>query len=152
MPVKSQTYSNKHEVVTQIIIESTPDEVWSMLVNFEKYPDWHTYIKKIEGKPVKKTKIKVTYKKNDTMDAVFSAYIIDNDPNKILSWGGSLGFIFRAKHYFIIEVINNNSVKLIQGEYWRGIFGGMYGKNIYVDTTRKYELMNNKLKQILENK
>jgi len=148
----SQTSSNKHEVITQITIKSSPAEVWSMLTDLEKYPDWHPYIKKIEGKLDKKTKIKVTYKKNDTQEGAFPAYIIDNEVNKKLSWGGSLGFIFRAKHYYIIEAVGADSVKLIQGEFWRGIFGGMYGKKIYVDTAHKFELMNKKMKYILENK
>jgi hypothetical protein len=152
MPIVSQTYSNEHGVVTQITIKSTPAEVWHMLTDIGDYPNWHPYIRKIEGKLEKNSKIKVTYKKNDTEDAVFSAYIIDNEPNKMLSWGGSLGFIFRAKHYYKIEALGKDSVKLVQGEYWKGIFGGKYGKKIYVNTTRKFELMNNKLKQILESK
>lgn len=65
MPVITQTISNKHEVVTQITIKSSPAEVWDMLTDVEKYPGWHPYIKKIEGSLDKKTKIKVTYKKND---------------------------------------------------------------------------------------
>jgi len=150
IPVLSQTISSKHEVITQITIKTTPAEVWNMLIDVDKYPDWHPYIKKIEGRLEKRAQIKVTYKKNDTQDAVFSAYIIDMEPNRMLSWGGSLGFIFRAKHYYRIELVNDDSIKLIQGEYWRGIFGGMYGKKIYVDTARKFELMNNKLKQMLE--
>jgi hypothetical protein len=151
IPVISQTISNKHEVLTQITIKSSPAEVWSMLTDVEKYPEWHPYIKKIEGKLDRKSKIKVTYKKSDTEDGVFSAYMLDNEVNKKLSWGGSLGFIFRAKHYYIIEAVGADSVKLIQGEYWRGILGGIYGKKIYENTTRKFELMNNKLKYILEN-
>ena len=152
MSMKSQTIANHHEVITQITIKSSPAEVWSMLTDVDKYPEWHPYIKKIEGKLDKQSKIKVTYKKNDTEEGVFSAYIIDNEVNKKLSWGGSLGFIFNAKHYYSIEAVGTDSVKLIQGEYWRGVFGGMYGKKIYVDTARKFELMNNKLKFILENK
>jgi|GEM_PF-935988 len=152
MPIQSQTVSNKHEVVTEITIKSTPAKVWNMLVDFGNYPDWHPYLKKIEGKPVKGSKIKVTYKKNDTQDGVFSAYIMENETNKLLSWGGSAGFIFRARHYYRIEPIGNDSVKLIQGEYWKGIFGGTYGKKIYKDSARKFELMNKKLKDILENK
>jgi len=150
IPLLSQTTSNKHEVITQITIKTTPAEVWNTLLDIDKYPDWHPYIKKIEGRMEKNASIKVTYKKNDVQDAVFSAFIIDLEPTKMLSWGGSLGFIFRAKHYYKIETVQGDSVKLIQGEYWRGIFGGMYGKKIYVDTTRKFEQMNNKLKQILE--
>jgi hypothetical protein len=152
IPMLSQKISTKNEVITQITINATPEEVWSMLIDVDKYPDWHPYIKKIEWRLERNAPIKVTYKKNDTQDAVFSAYIIDMEPNRMLSWGGSLGFIFRAKHYYRIESVNNDSVKLTQGEYWRGIFGGMYGKKIYVDTTNKFQLMNKKIKQVLESK
>ena len=152
IPVTSQIVSNKHEVRTEITIRSSPAAVWGMLTDVDNYPDWHPYIKKIEGKLSPKSKIKVTYKKDDTREGTFSAYIIDNEVNKQLSWGGSLDFIFRAKHYYSIEAVGTDSVRLIQGEYWRGIFGGMYGKKIYRDTARKFELMNQKLKEILEKK
>lgn len=152
MPVTSQTITNKHEVRTEIIIKSSPAAVWRMLTDIDKYPEWHPYIKKIEGKLDQKSKIKVTYKKNDSREGTFSAYIIENEVNKQLSWGGSLGFIFRTKHYYSIEAVGTDSVRLIQGEYWRGIFGRMYGKKIYRDTARKFELMNHKLKDILERK
>ena len=152
IPVSSQTFSNKHEVRTEITIRSSSAAVWGMLTDVDNYPDWHPYIKKIEGKLSPKSKIKVTYKKDDTREGKFSAYMIDNEVNKQLSWGGSLGFIFRAKHYYSIEAVGPDSVRLIQGEYWRGIFGGMYGKKIYRDTARKFELMNQKLKEILERK
>jgi len=147
----AQTISDKHEVQTQITINTTAEKAWKVLTDFEKYPEWHPYISKIEGNLKKKSKIKVTYKKNDHEDGVFSAYIIENEENKKLSWGGSLGFIFRAKHYYMIEPIGIDSIKFTQGEYWKGIFGGMYGKKIYEDTTRKFELMNCKLKEMLEN-
>jgi hypothetical protein len=150
IPMLSQTTSNKHEVITQIRIKTTSAEVWNVLMDIDKYPEWHPYIRKIEGRMEKNSRIKVTYRKTDVQDAVFSAYIIDMEPTKILSWGGSLGFIFRAKHYYKIEAVQGDSVKLIQGEYWRGIFGGIYGKKIYVDTAKKFEQMNNKLKQMLE--
>jgi hypothetical protein len=152
MPVTSQTISNKHEVRTEITIKASPAAVWGMLTDVDNYPDWHPYIKKIEGNLSPKSKIKVTYQKDDTREGRFSAYIIDNEVNKQLSWGGSLGFIFRAKHYYTIETVGTDSVRLIQGEYWRGSFGGMYGKKIYRDTARKFELMNRKLKDILEKK
>lgn len=148
--VISQTISGKHEVITQVTIKSNPAEVWRILTDFEKYPDWHPYIKRIEGTLDRKSIIKVIYKKNDNQEGVFSAYIIDNEVNKRLSWGGSLGFIFRAKHYYLIEIVGADSVKLVQGEYWKGIFGGMYGNKIYEDTAHKFELMNNKLKEIAE--
>lgn len=151
MPAIAQTISDKHKVQTQITIKTTPEKVWKVLTDFEKYPEWHPYIIKIDGNLKKKSKIKVTYKKNDHEEGVFSAYIIENEANKKLSWGGSLGFIFRAKHYYTIEPVGNDSIKFTQGEYWKGIFGGMYGKKIYEDTTRKFELMNRKLKDVLEN-
>lgn len=153
VPVMSQAVkSTKNEVVTEIIIRSTPREIWNILTDFEKYPQWHPYIKTIEGELKKRRKIKVTYKKNDSAFAKFSAYIIDYKPDSILSWGGSLGFIFRAKHYFIIQPVTGDRVKFIQGEYWKGLFGGMYGKKIYLDVTPKFEAMDRKLKSMLEKK
>lgn len=148
--VFGQNICTPTEIKTTIIINTSATETWQLLTNFNDYTNWHPYIAKIDGKVSLKEKIKVTTIDTDSTTDQFSAFILEWEPERQLAWGGSLGFIFNAKHYFIIEPINDTQILFIQGEYWHGIFGKNYGKKIYLDTYRKFIVLNEKMKAILE--
>ena len=145
-----QQICTPNEIKTTITINASATETWQLLTNFDAYTNWHPYIVKIEGKVALQEKIKVTTIDTDSTTDQFSAFILEWEPDKQLAWGGSLGFIFNAKHYFIIEPINDTQILFIQGEYWHGIFGKNYGKKIYLDTYQKFIAMNEKMKAKLE--
>ncbi|MFZ1592547.1 MAG: SRPBCC domain-containing protein [Chitinophagales bacterium] len=145
-----QQICTPNEIKTAITINASATETWQLLTNFNAYTNWHPYIVKIDGEVALKEKIKVTTIDSDSTTDQFSAFILEWEPDKQLAWGGSLGFLFSAKHYFIIEPINDTQILFIQGEYWHGIFGKNYGKKIYLDTYQKFIAMNEKMKAILE--
>jgi uncharacterized protein YndB with AHSA1/START domain len=37
------------EIITEIEIDASPSQVWQVLTDFEKYPTWNPFIKKISG-------------------------------------------------------------------------------------------------------
>ena len=41
------------EIVREIEINAPPSRVWQVLTDFEKYPTWNPFIKKITGIPAK---------------------------------------------------------------------------------------------------
>lgn len=147
---KSQTLCTPNEIRTEITINTSAAEVWQLLTDFDAYANWHPYILAVEGKVALKEKIKVTTIDADATTDQFSAFILVFEPGKQLAWGGSLGFIFSARHYYIIEPINDNQILFIQGEYWHGVFGRSYGKKIYLETYQKFIAMNSKMKTLLE--
>lgn len=148
--ISGQNICTPTETRTTITINASATETWQLLTNFNAYTNWHPYIVKIDGEVALKEKIKVTTIDSDSTTDQFSAFILEWEPDKQLAWGGSLGFLFSAKHYFIIEPINDTQILFIQGEYWHGIFGKNYGKKIYLDTYQKFIAMNEKMKAILE--
>lgn len=146
----SQILCTPNEIRTEITINTSATEAWQLLTNFDNYANWHPYIVKIDGDIALKEKIKVTTIDTDSTTDQFSAYVLEFELDKQLAWGGSLGFIFSARHYFIIEPLNDNQILFIQGEYWHGLFGKNYGKKIYLETFQKFIAMNEKMKTILE--
>jgi hypothetical protein len=145
-----QTFCTPNEIRTEIIIHSTPEAAWKLLTDFDQYPNWHPYLTSVTGELKLKHKIKASYLNADSTTGKFSAYILELAPNERLSWGGSLGFIFKAKHYYIIDQIDAHTIRFTQGEYWRGVFGKSYGKKIFQETFEKYKMMNVRMKEILE--
>lgn len=148
--MQAQDICTEKQIETSILIRVSADRVWNKLSDFEQYDQWHPYISKVRG-PLKKGRfIKVYYFDSTGATGSFSVRLLSVKPGKELSWGGSLGFIFRAKHYFILQLADDLSTRLIQGEYWRGIFGRPYGRKIYFTTFHKFIEMNQKLKTVLE--
>jgi uncharacterized protein YndB with AHSA1/START domain len=47
------------EIVTEIEINAPPSRVWQILTDFEKYPTWNPFIKKISGIPAINEKLEV---------------------------------------------------------------------------------------------
>ena len=88
--------------------------------------------------------------KGDKKDRVFSAKILELDYGKRFAWGGGLLFFLKAKHYFILVPMDDSTTTLIQGEYWKGLFGKSLGKKVYKDACENFVSMNIKLKQLVE--
>lgn len=150
LQVSGQTICTSTEIRTEVYIKASPEEVWEMLLAVDEYSTWHPYLIGVEGDLSVGSRIKVELREDSSSNNYFHAYIIELEPNQLLSWGGSLGFLFRAKHYYILQSEGVDSTLFIQGEYWRGWLGKTYGKRIYEETWEKFHLMNNRMKEILE--
>lgn len=145
-----QSICSETEVRTEVVIHASADTIWKVLADFDSYPIWQTFLTSVSGRLEVGKKIHFTTLNEDSTSGKFSAFLLEADTGKLLSWGGSAGFIFRAKHYFILEKVGIDSVKLIQGEYWKGWLGKRYGRKIYKETFRKFEQMNAVLKRKME--
>ena len=145
----AQQVCTVNEVKTEIIIHANSDSIWKILINTRDYSNWNPYIYKITG-IVKKGKIVSFRMKGNNADRVFSAKILELDSGKRFAWGGGLLFFLKVKHYFILVPIDESTTTLIQGEYWKGLFGKALGKNVYKDAYENFVLMNAKLKQLVE--
>ena len=80
----------------------------------------------------------------------FKAKLLTMDVNRELAWGGSFMPFIRARHYFILQPIDAEHTRLVQGESWKGWFGKSMGKKIYEETFFNFNEMNEKLREMLE--
>ncbi len=137
------------EVRTQIVINADPTTIWNILLDVKNYPSWNPYIYEITG-TIKKGSFVNFRMKNGDDERKFKAQILELKTNETWAWGGSLLFFFKARHYFILQPIDATHTRLIQGEYWHGLFGKNFGKKVYRDACVNFEKMNVKLKQLAE--
>jgi hypothetical protein len=136
---------------TEIIINASKEKVWNLLTDFENYQNWNPFIVNSSGKAIAGTKLTNTMKL-DEKTQTFSPKILKVEENKYFDWLGHLFFkgIFDGHHYFQIEELENNQVKLIQGENFSGIFCGLIMKSIGGKTMANFVKMNNALKEQAE--
>lgn len=134
-------------IKTQIIINSTPEKVWQILTDFDKYPDWNPFILSLHGevKPGKQIKINLP-------DMSFQPTILKFEKNKELRWIGKLLFkgIFDGEHSFEIEDNENGTITFKHEEIFNGILVKPFSKKLDTDTKQGFELMNQKLKELAE--
>jgi len=143
------------EIVTEIEINAAPSRVWQILTDFEKYPTWNSFIKKISGIPSSNNKLEVHMPDPRGGTMVFTPTVIAAEKDRELRWlGKSEGDVFNGEHLFLLEPMdnNNNKVHFTQSEKFTGsMVASLEG---WLDTAVKqnFEEMNRALKQRAENR
>jgi len=136
---------------TEIVINATPEKVWSILTNFGDYPKWNPFIVSIKGDLKAGQRIENTMM-NGEKKFVFKPKVLSVVPNKYFDWLGSLLIkgIFDGHHYFQIEQVNSSQVKLIHGENFSGILSGFILRKIGEQTRNNFIAMNQAIKKLSE--
>ncbi len=135
------------EIKSSIDIKSSPEEVWNVLVDFEKYPEWNPFIHSISGSPIVGQTI---HAKIQTMS--FKPKVLVFDTNKEFKWKGKLLFkgFFDGEHQFQLIENPNGSTTFIQREVFSGILVGLFSKKLDNETLPGFIEMNKKLKERCE--
>jgi hypothetical protein len=139
------------QIKTEIIINASKEKVWNILTDFENYKSWNPFIVNSAGNAVAGSKLANTMKLDDKTQT-FRPKVLKVDENKYFDWLGHLFFkgIFDGHHYFKIEELSDNQIKLVQGENFSGILSGMILKSIGEKTMANFVKMNNALKELAE--
>ena len=136
-------------ISTEIIINTSAENIWNELTNFEKYPEWNPFIRKVSGNIAVGNKIEVTFQTEGSNPIVFTPIIQKIDNNSIFQWEGRLLMpgIFTGKHTFQLVSIDKNKTKLIQKEEFNGILVSFFN---FDSTIKGFGLMNKSIKERLE--
>ena len=143
----------KHEIRTEIIINSSNERVYEILTDLPSYASWNPFIIHSEG-VVKVGNTLKNSMKNGNKTSVFKPKVLKAEKGKSFEWLGSLFIkgLFDGHHYFHIQKINANQINLIHGEKFSGILSGMIFRKIGDDTRKNFIKMNRALKSLVESK
>lgn len=142
------------EIVTEIEIEASPENVWQILMDFAAYPKWNPFIKSIEGKPQVEAGLKVFIQPPGSSGMNFSPTVTAFERAKNFQWKGRLLLpgIFDGTHSFIIEPVNENRVLFIHSEQFSGLLVPILWRKLNTGTRRGFNEMNVALKKEAERK
>jgi len=134
-------------IKTEIIINASKEKVWNILTDFHNYPNWNPFIVSIGGELQKGKRLKNTLL-NGGKKYVFKPAVLSVVPYQYFDWLGKLfvNGLFDGHHYFEIDELSSNQVKLTQGEHFSGILSGYILKRIGEETRNNFIRMNNALK------
>ncbi len=143
--------ASHRKIYTDIIINGSAAQVWSVLKDTKSYKNWAVFLTDIEGELKNGTKITAKFQLNPSKKKYNSIdHTIQVVDGKSFYWAekGPMGIC--DNHHFIIETIDENSSRFIQkDELTKGatfLLGGYLSK-IY---TKGYQRFNRALKQEVE--
>lgn len=138
-------------IQTEIIISASREKVWSILLDFNAYPEWNPFIVKIEGFAEPGRRLRNTLR-NGEKTYMFRPRILELEAPARFSWLGHLWFrgIFDGRHQFRIEDLGNGRVKLEHSESFSGILSRMILRKIGEETRKNFIRMNEALKKRAE--
>lgn len=142
------------EIKTEILINATPEKVWSILTNFDNYPNWNPFIKSIKGEIKVGNKITVRIQPPDAKAMTFKPEILTFEAYKELKWIGHLLFVglFDGEHKFELFDNGNSTTTFKHSEKFKGILVPLFKKQLDNNTKKGFDEMNNKLKELAEQK
>jgi hypothetical protein len=140
------------KITTSIIINATTEKVWDILTDFKSYSQWNPFIPSIEGDIKVGHILRVTITPPNGNAMKFKPTILVVNEHKELKWKGKLLFkgLFDGEHQFELIDNNNGTVTFIQSEKITGILVPLFKKMINVNTKNGFVLMNERLKDRVE--
>jgi hypothetical protein len=140
------------EIKTEILINATPEKVWSILTNFDNYPNWNPFIKSITGEVKVGNKITARIEPPQAKGMTFKPKILTFETNKEFKWLGHLLFVglFDGEHKFELIDNRNGTTSFRQSEKFKGILVPLLKKLLDNNTKNGFEEMNRKLKELAE--
>lgn len=140
------------EVRSEIEINSYPESVWRILIDFAAYDQWNPFINKIIGAPTEGSKIDLYIETRSGKNRKYSPRITRVEEGRELRWFGksSLPGFLNAEHIFIIEELQPERVRFIQRELFDGLLTRVFGKGVDTDIRQGFQDMNDALKKRAE--
>ena len=135
------------ELRTEIEIQASPDTVWQVLTDLDKYPEWNPFIHHAIGMAQVGKKVDITFK-SGSKEMMLHCTVVKVEPNKELRWKYHvvLPVLFNGEHSFIIEQIDSNKVRFVDREIFNGILVSSQAKDIDTNSKQGFEAMDKALK------
>ena len=122
----------RKQLTSSIDINASPEEVWSVLTYFAKFPEWNPFMRWVKGDLKKGAKLEVRIQPSGARGSTFKPTVLVVDPPRELRWIGHLWIsgLFDGEHILTIESSENNKVHFEQKEIFNGLFVRFLAKSL----------------------
>lgn len=131
------------QIKTSITINASREKIWEILMDFENYPKWNSFIKSVSGNVKVGNQIQIKLQ-----GMTFKPVVLILNKNTELKWLGHLWFkgLFDGEHKFYLTSNGNAATHFEQSEKFSGILVTLFSKSLDKDIKIGFEKMNNELK------
>jgi hypothetical protein len=114
---------------SSININASPETVWDILTDAEKYLEWDPGMVSLKGKiaPGEQLEIKTRIAPNQ----VFKPTVTEFDPNRRMVWSSGMPLgLFKGERSFELQPLGNGQVQFYMREEFRGLLMPIIGRSI----------------------
>ncbi|RCJ24922.1 hypothetical protein A6S26_17095 [Nostoc sp. ATCC 43529] len=140
------------EIAVETDIYASADRVWKILTDFNQFPNWNPFIKKVEGDLREGCKLKLSVELPSGKTAIFQPILTKVVEKSNLIWLSRfiIPGLFDGEHIFEIKSKGNNIVSFVQRERYSGLFVPLFWKNLEATALESFRIMNQGLKERAE--
>jgi hypothetical protein len=140
------------ELHSEIDIDAPAERVWHLLTDFASYPQWNPFIRRISGEPNRGERLEARIEPPGGQGMTFKPKVLNAEPNRELRWLGHLLVpgLFDGEHSFTIQPLEENRVRFVQREAFKGLLVPLFARSLETNTQRGFEEMNRALKERAE--
>ena len=137
---------------TEIVIECAVARVWDVLTDFEAFPRWNPFIRRIDGALAPRARLLVRIQPPGGRAMTFRPTVVRVEPERHFSWRGRtlLPGLFDGEHVFELEPAASGRVRFVHAETFRGILVPLLAGTLRTTTRQGFEEMNAALKRRVE--
>ena len=132
---------------SEVLIEASPTEVWTVLTDFARYADWNPFVVNVTGTPEEGERLSVTLSPPGGRRITLKPEVTEVVSGRVLEWWGHLGVrgIFDGRHRFELHPTATGT-RLVQNETFTGALVPLLARSLDRDTAAGFALMNAALK------
>ena len=141
------------EIRTEIEIAAPVREVWRVLSDFRRYPEWNPFIVELRGEAETGAALDLTLILPDSnQERVFRARLLKCEASRELRWLSHLWMkgLFDGEHFVRLEARGENT-RVVQGEDFSGILLRFSMPRV-TEAARGFVYMNQALKRRVESR
>jgi hypothetical protein len=148
---KARTHMPR-QIATEIEINAVAEQVWAVLSDFARYPEWNAFILWVRGRAEEGDLIRFCFELPRGFRMKATATVLKVAPARELRWAGHFlcPRLFRAEHYFVIEPIGESRIRFLHGEIFSGLLLPLAWLILRTGGPPVYEQMNVDLKRQTE--
>jgi len=135
------------ELPTEIEIRASPEKIWQVLTDLDRYSQWNPFIQKAIGTTKIGESVDITFK-SASKEMTLHCMVFKVEPNRGLRWKYHIGLntLFSGEHSFAIEPIDANHVRFVDREIFNGLLVPLRAKDIDTNSKYGFEAMDKALK------
>lgn len=135
-------------LLTDIEINASPSQIWKVLTDFPRFPEWNPFIREATGEIKVGGKLRLSFTTPSGMGMTASATLVQVEPDYELRWIGSLlvPLLMDIEHYFLMEPLAPHRTRFVHGESFGGMLVPVFLRMFSSEVTAAYEAMNQALK------
>jgi hypothetical protein len=137
------------ELTTEIEINASPQRVWKILTDFDKYEQWNPFIHRIVGQAKEGSKIQIRIETPGGKNRKYEPTVTRVEESRELRWLGK-SFLLNGEHIFLIERLQPEHVRFVNREIFDGLLTSFFGRRTDEDIRAGFEEMNKALKERAE--